>query len=240
MTKYLILLLFFVTSCVSYDQFDTSKASGAFGMAQALENDERYEEALLQYRDLKNRFPYSKYATAAELQIAEVHFKKESFAEAQGAYQLFKELHPKHPRIDYVTFRIGESIYNLLPSTIDRDLSAAPAAIKEFDVLMRDFPQSKFVENAKKRKSDIIKMLAEKELYIADFYYKTDEWLHALSRYEKYLREFPYHDKRSHAYFRAGMAAEKNGDQNKRNQLFRKLISDYPESKEAKQAKGVF
>ena len=237
--KYLILLAFFVTNCVSYDQHDTSKASGSFSLAKQLEEDERYEEALLQYRDVKNRFPYSKFAVEAELQIAEVQYKKESFGEAQGAYQLFKELHPKHPKIDYVTYKIGESIFMQLPSTIDRDLSIAPAAIKEFDVLMRDFPDSQYVAQAKKKRKETIEKLADKELYIADFYFRTDEWQHAMVRYEKYIKEFPTHSKQPHAYFRAAKAAEKFGDENKRKDLFRALINKYPDSKEARKAKGI-
>ena len=239
-TKYLLLLLFFFTACVSYDNFDTSVASGSFGLAQKLEEDERYEEALMQYRDVKNRFPYSKYAVSAELQIAEIHFKKEAFIEAQGAFQLFKELHPTHPKIDYVTFMTGESIFRQLPTTIDRDLAVAPSAIKEFDVLIRDFPQSSHVKRAKELKNETIRMLAEKELYIADFYYRTDEWQHALVRYKKYLNDFPTHAKRPHAFYRAALAAEHFGEDSERNKLFRELIKDYPESKEAKRAKGIF
>ncbi len=239
-TKLLILLAFFAVRCVSYDQHDTSQASGAFALAQQLEEDERFEEALVQYRDVKNRFPYSRYAVSSELQIAEIQFKKESFAEAQGAYQLFKELHPKHPQIDYVTYRIGESIFMQLPSTVDRDLSVAPLAIKEFNVLLRDFPQSKHATKAREKRNETLKKLAEKELYIADFYFRTDEWQHAIVRYEKYLKEFPTHDKQAHALLRAGLAAEKFGDEPKRKSLFRSLIQQYPDSKEAKKAKGVF
>lgn len=239
-TKRLILLIFLLTGCVSYDDFDTSQAAGSFGLAEALEKDERYEEALTQYQNVKNRFPYSKFAVSAELQIAEIQFKKEAYPEAQGAYQLFKELHPKHERTDYVTYQIGESIYMQLPSTIDRDLSLAPNAIKEFDVLIRDYPSSPLVKKAQDRRSDALGKLADKELYISDFYYRTGEWLHALVRYEKYLQDFPTHSQRPHALLRAGLSAEKNGDETKRNSLFRQLIADYPNSSEAKQAKGVF
>ena len=228
-----------MTACVSYDSHDTSVASGAFGLAKQLEDDDRFEEALSQYRDVKNRFPYSKYAVMAELQIAEVQFKKESYVEAQGAYQLFKELHPKHPKVDYVTFKTGVSIFNQLPSTIDRDLSVAPLAVKEFDVLLRDYPNSPHAEDARKKRSETIEKMASKELYIADFYFRTDEYQHALVRYEKYLREYPKHKKRPHAYFRAAIAAEKFGKDKKRNELFRTLINDYPSSKEAKRAKGI-
>ncbi len=238
-SKYLILLAFFLVHCVSYDDFDTSQASGAYGLAKQLEDDERYEEALMQYQDVKNRFPYSQYKTLAELQIADIQFKKEAFVEAQAAYELFKELHPTHPKIDYVTFKIGESIFNQLPSTIDRDLSVAPLAIRQFDVLIRDFPKSTYVSPAQRKRGEAVSMLAEKELYIADFYFRTDEWQHALVRYEKYMKEFPSHNKQPHAYLQAGLAAEKFGDESKRNELLRSLIDRYPESKEAKKAKGI-
>ena len=239
--KILLILpvLFILNACVSYDDHDTSKASGAYGLAKQLQKDERYEEALLQYKDLKNRFPYSRYAVESELQIAEIQYAKEAFPEAQGAYQLFKELHPKHKRIDYVTFQIGESIYMQLPSTIDRDLSVAPAAVTEYKVLLRDFPQSEYTKKAQSRIKEIYQKLAEKELYIANFYYRTSKWQHALVRYEKYLRTFPQHDQRPKALLKAGYAAEKFGDASKRNVLFRKLIKDYPGSKEAKSAKGA-
>lgn len=235
----LLPILLLLNACVSYDDYDTSKASGAYGLAQQLQKDERYEEALLQYKDLKNRFPYSRYAVEAELQVAEIQFAKESFPEAQGAYQLFKELHPKHKRIDYVTFQIGESIYMQLPTTIDRDLSVAPSAIMEYKILLRDFPNSEFAKKAQSRINESYTKLAEKELYIADFYYRTDKWQHALVRYENYLKLFQSHDQRPRALLRAGYAAEKFGDPSKKNILFRKLIKDYPNSKEAKYAKGA-
>jgi len=194
----------------------------------------------MQYRDLKNRFPYSRYATLAEIQIAEIHFKKESFAEAQGAYQLFKELHPRHEKIDYITYQIGESLYRQLPSTIDRDLSLAPAAIREFEVVLRDYPNSPYAKKAQERRSDTLNKLAEKELYIADFYFRTNEFLYALSRYKKYLKEHPSHEKKPHALLRAAQAADKESNEAKRKALLRQLIHDYPESGEAKQAKGIF
>lgn len=238
--RFLFAFILFLTACVSYDHHDTSQASGAYGLAQQLEEDERYEEALMQYRDLKNRFPYSRFAVLAELQIAEIHFKKESFAEAQGAYQLFKELHPRHEKIPYVTFQIGESLYRQLPSGIDRDLSLAPQAIRQFEVVIRNHPNSEYAKKAAERKQDIYEKLAAKELYIADFYWRTDQYLYALTRYEKFLQEYPEHEKRALALWRASRAADKEGNDDKRKTLLRQLIQDYPESQEAKKAKGIF
>ena len=238
--KYLILLLFSLSGCVSYNKFDTSKASGAFELAKQMEEDKRFEEALMQYETVKNRFPYSPLAVSAELQIAEVYFKKEAFPEAQGAYQLFKELHPRHLKIDYVTYQIGESIYHQLPSSNDRDLSTAPLAIKQFETVIKNHPLSVFVEKAKKRRKEIHEKLARKELCIANFYFRTEAWRQALVRYEKYLREYPKHGKVSHALYNAGIAAKNLKNDSKKNNLFRKLIKDHPKSDEAVRAKRFF
>ncbi len=208
-------------------------------MAKQMEENKRFDEALLQYGNVKNRFPYSPLATSAELQIAEVHFKKKDFAQAQGAYQLFRELHPRHPKIGYVIYQIGESIYHQLPSSNDRDLSMAPLAVKYFKIAIRDHSQSEFTEKAKKRKKEIIEKLAQKELSIADFYFRTKAWKPALVRYEKYLQEYPTHKEVPHALYNGGLSAKKLKDESKQNSLFRQLIKTHPQSKEAQYAKRI-
>src|SRR3954471_14338242 len=134
MTKLMGLLLIsvfslhFLAGCSSTPDIDTSTPEGAFKLAEKYEKDERFEEAITQYTQVKNKHPYSKLATEAELRIAEIHFKREEFVESQNAYQTFKEMHPTHPQIDFVTYRLGLSFFNQLPSTIDRDLSVADRA----------------------------------------------------------------------------------------------------------------
>src|SRR4051812_20700491 len=92
--------------CSSIDKIDASTPEGAYKLAEAYEKDERYDEAVQKYQDVRTKFPYSKLSTQAELKIADVNFKREAYAEAQASYQLFKDFHPKHAQIDYVTFRL--------------------------------------------------------------------------------------------------------------------------------------
>jgi len=111
--------------------------------------------------------------------------------EAQASYQIFRELHPKHSQIEYVIFRTGLSYYNQLPETIDRDLSQANKAIAQFADLEKNFPTSKYLKEAQEKKTASLKMLAEKEIYIADFYLKKQSYLSALKRYEGLLKNYP-------------------------------------------------
>ena len=111
----------------SETKIDTAEA--AYKVAQQYDKDERYEEAIRRYQEVKNKYPYSKYSALSQLAIADAQHKQESFAEAQISYQSFKDLHPKHQQIDYVTFRLAMSYFSQLPETEDRDLSVAPQAL---------------------------------------------------------------------------------------------------------------
>jgi outer membrane protein assembly factor BamD len=148
-----LLLSFAAVGCSSTDKVDSSTPEGAFKIAEGYENDERFEESVAKYTDVKNKHPYSRFAVLAEMKIADVQFKREAYVEAQYAYQTFKDLHPKHPQIDYVTFRLGLSIFNQLPSSTDRDLSLADKAILYFDEVLTSYSKSPYAKEAGEKKS---------------------------------------------------------------------------------------
>jgi len=226
-----------VVGCSSADKYDTSTPDGAFKQAEELEKDERYEEAVAKFIDVKNKFPYSKLAPQAELKIADIQFKRESYIEAQAAYQLFKEFHPKHPQSDYVTFRLAMSYFNQLPSSIDRDLSVADKAILYFDEVIRSFAASPHVEESKKRRSETLTMLAKKELYVANFYAKREKFDSALSRYETVLKLYPNLGLEPEALFGAARCAQKAGEKDRAAQYLKSLHSQFPNSDQARRAK---
>jgi outer membrane protein assembly factor BamD len=186
---------------------------------------------------VKNKHPYSRLATGAELRVADIYFKRETYIEAQAAYQIFKELHPRHSNSDYVTFRLGMSYFMQLPPTIDRDLGQAHKAILYFDEVIRAFPQSQYVEQAQKQKEKARRMLADKELYIADFYFKREHFQSALPRYEKVLVLYTTEGVEPKALMGAGLAAAGAGDLDKGGRYLNRLLENYPSSGEANLAK---
>lgn len=237
--KLIIILLFplALAACSSSDTIDTGTPEGAFKLAEKYEKDERFEEAIAQYNQVKNKHPYSKLATEAKLRIADIHFKREEFIEAQSAYQAFKELHPSHPRIDYVTYRLGLSFFSQLPSTIDRDLSVAERAILYFDEVIQSFPQSTFVKEAAENKTKALKMLAEKELYVGRFYFIRDKFESALGRFEAMLQKYPDLGFDSQALYGAAVSAYKIQDLGKAKTFYKRLTTEFKDSNEAEKAR---
>jgi outer membrane protein assembly factor BamD len=236
----LLIAVFVLAGCGSMPTFDSSTPQGIYEYGAWLEKQERYEEALIQFRTVKNKHPYSSFATDAELKIADIHYTREAFLEAQLSYQAFKEFHPRHPQSAYVTYRLGMSIFNQLPSTVDRDLDASEDAIAYFDEVTDRFTSSKYSKDAAVKRKEVYQKLAEKIIYIADFYYKKEQWKSAYTRYLSLLAKYPNRGQDSKALFRAAFCADKMGEKLEAQRLSRQLQERFPNSSEAKRVRNLF
>ena len=230
-------LLAVTLGCKSAPQINSATPEGAFKQGEHFEKDDRFEEAIAQFNQVKNKFPYSKLATEAELRVAEIHFKREEYIEAQSAYQTFKELHPSHAKIDYVTFRLGLSFFKQLPGTIDRDLAVAERAILYFDEVTQSFPSSPYVKDAAEYKTKSLKMLAAKEYYVGRFYLIREKYESALGRFEGLIDRYPTLGYDAQALYGATVAAFKIKEIGKAKAYYQRLTADFGTSPEAEKAR---
>ncbi len=150
---------------------------------------ERYKEAIEIYTKLRDWYPFDKLAIEAEYNIAEAHFKMEEYDEAALAYQEFEKLHPRHESIDYIIHQQALCYYNRL-DTADRDQSNALKAFSILTRLIRHYPDSAYVEDAKKEKKECLKSLASHEMYVGRFYFKSKKYQSALNRFETVLEAY--------------------------------------------------
>ena len=149
-------------------------------------DDEDYSDALKAFNTLKERYPYSRYAILAELKVADAHFYREEYPEAISAYEDFVQLHPKNEAIPYVKYQIGVCYYEQMLSK-DRDQTPTRQAILSFERLLREHADSAYASEATKKINDCRKLLAEHELYVGRFYYKSKHYSAALGRFEGVL-----------------------------------------------------
>ncbi|MBF0297290.1 MAG: outer membrane protein assembly factor BamD [Oligoflexia bacterium] len=186
----IFLILFVLTSFVlligcssNPSKSDKTPAEILFKDAEQYVEKERYLLATEKLNTLRSQYPYSYYATHAELMLADILFLQKSYVEAAASYMAFKELHPKHEKFVYVIWKIAESYFNQLPDTYDRDLSASTEAIKYYNEVINKYPTSSYSEESKRKIASIEEMLMKRDVYIADFYYKTDVYDSARYRY---------------------------------------------------------
>jgi outer membrane protein assembly factor BamD len=187
--KYILIVLsLLVISCATKRPQGSTEAEILFKEAKELVGKSRYIQATEKLNLIRSQYPYSFYATHAELMQADILFSQENYAESAAAYILFRDFHPKYEELGYVVFRISESFYRQLPDTFDRDLSAGVEAIKYYNELITTYSNTEYVKDAQNRITKIEDMLEKKEIYIADFYFKTKDFFAAKSRYEDILK----------------------------------------------------
>lgn len=151
---------------------------------------ERYQEAIDIYTKLRDWYPFDKLAVEAEYNIAEAHFKMEAYDEAALAYEEFEKLHPRHESIDYIIHQQALCYFNRL-DTVDRDQAQAIKAISVFTRLIRQYPESTFVQGAKEKREICLKSLAGHEMYVGRYYLKNKKYKSALHRFQTVLDAYP-------------------------------------------------
>ncbi len=189
-------------SCASDKPGGKTEAESLFKEAQELIESDRFILATEKLNQIKTQHPYSFYATPAELLQADVLFLQENYIESAAAYLLFRDFHPRHEKIAYVVYRIAESYYKQIPDTIDRDLEPAIEALKYFDEVIQKYSDSSYKSAAQKRIKKASEMLRQKDLYVADFYFKTKEFSAARYWYLDILENHREDKTRKHAMLR--------------------------------------
>ncbi|MBI2603282.1 MAG: outer membrane protein assembly factor BamD [Deltaproteobacteria bacterium] len=185
----LILSLHFV-SCAE-KQFNPDDPQGSFAMAREPYDDENYEIAVKKLGEYKSRFPYSRFATEAELLIAHSYFEMGKYAEASVAYEHFVKLHPKHPELELALFRIGMSYWKDAPEEIDREQEFTKLALEKWERLLKEHPQTSYAAEARGFMTEGRRRIAESERFAARFYCKQGIWHSCAYRYLKILEHYP-------------------------------------------------
>lgn len=149
-----------------------------------------YKDALEAFQQLRDWYPFSKYAILAELRIADAHYHLQEYPEAVTAYEEFERLHPRNEAIPYVIYQIGLSHFEQI-DTVDRDQTSAQKAMETFQRLIRQYPDDPYAKEAGGKLVSCIQSLAGHEYYVGQFYYKRKYYKAALHRFLAVINQYP-------------------------------------------------
>jgi outer membrane protein assembly factor BamD len=203
-----------------------------------------HDEAIKFFEHVKNKYPYSKYAALADIRIADAHFDKERWLEAADAYRFFVRFHPRHAKVPYAQFRIANAYYEAIPSdffgfpkSYEKDQSATRDAISALDDFLGRFPKDEHVEKATELRLSARSQLARHDVHVAEFYVHKQRWQGAFWRYERVATEFSETPLAPSAMLTAaGIAANELKDEERSRALWARLVKEWPDSEEAKEA----
>lgn len=160
-----------------------------------------YAKAIELYEALESRYPFGESSAQTQLDIAYAYFKNGDSEAAIAAADRFIKINPRNPSVDYAYYLKGLVNYNkgigfvdrFLPTdTSQRDPGTARDAYNNFEELIRRFPESKYVADARQRMIALKNNLAMHEVHVARYYMKRKAYVAAANRaaevVEKYQR----------------------------------------------------
>lgn len=214
----LVVPLFILLISCAETELDPNDAKKSFGIAKAPYDDEHYEDAIRRLEEFKSRFPYSQFTPDAELLIADSQFRMGRYLEAAGTYETFVKLHPKHPKVDFAMYRVGESYWEDAPEAVSREQEYTEKAVAQWKDLVEKFPKSEFAGQAKEKVEAGTRRLAESMQFVARFYCKQEIWHACAFRNIRLLERFPqYKDLASEALENAAKALDKVADEKEKS-----------------------
>jgi outer membrane protein assembly factor BamD len=189
-----------------------------------------YTKALESFNRVRNYHRDDPISVKAQLAIADLHYKKGDFEQAKFAYEEFASLHPRHESLDYVTFRIGQSIWRRAPKFAGRDQTPTRSAVNVWTGFDARFPDSDYVDDVKRLLDRGRSRLAVKELNVARFYARQDAWGAVRNRAEYLVRRYPDTPETPKARVLLGRALHEWGRVDEAGQVRQSLAELHPDS----------
>jgi len=196
------------------------------------------ERAVLYLRQVIDSFPKSFYAQRAKLSIADSYFNKGdegSMIIAASEYREFISLFPLSPSASYAQFQLAMTFFRKAYSA-GRDPTKTEQALAEFKKVVTNYSVSEQVPEAREKIRECEERLADHILAIGIHYYKVYALKGAVVRLTEILTEYPNFSKMDKVYFYLGDCFFRMQLPEEATPYYRKLITDYPESKHTKKA----
>ena len=205
MKKIIPLLLITILSSCELGVKEVDKYQGMSPKDISLEADNlrsklQTDEAINAYQQILARYPTSKYAIQAKIEIAYTLYKADRHNEAIIKLNNYIDIYPNHASTPYAYYLRGVVSADKSRSILDelnitdrasRDTQSVKDALNYYIALIKKFPNSKYSEEAKSEMIILKNILARHELGIAIFYTNNDATIAAINRSKYIIKNYP-------------------------------------------------
>jgi len=187
----------------------------------------RYAEARSSLQKIVERHPQSSFAPLARFLVGETYYREAEFDKAIKEFEAFMAFYPRHQIADLAQYRLAMSYYDQL-KPVEQDQGLTAKALAEFRKLVKEYPESRYAPDAL-GKMDICRLrLAQKELWVAHYYFNQRNLLAARQRLELILKEYPGSLVVPETLFLLAEIQRQEGEPGEAAGTLKKLADDYP------------
>ena len=171
-----------VTKYSAETLYDTSKKYLDF---------EIWDNAIESYKNLRNQYPFGRYAEQGTLELAYAYYRHFDSELAISTLERFIKNYPAHEHLDYAYYLKGliyfDSDRGLFQrvhpdKSLDRNQENAKQAFVSFKTFVEKFPKSQYAPDAQQRLVYLRNRLAAFELHVAKYYLRRKAYVAAINR----------------------------------------------------------
>ena len=145
--------------------------------------------AAKKFNEVELLYPQSIWASRSTLMAAYSYYSQLYFTDAIIELERFLDKYKNHPNTDYAYYLLAICHYNQIVDE-KKDLGEIVKAKQYFTLLIKEYPNTDFAEDAKFKLELVEEILASKELYLANYYLDREKWIPAMNRYKKIVNEY--------------------------------------------------
>lgn len=159
-----------------------------------------WDRSVSLYKALQTRYPFGRYTEQSMLDLSYAYFRRGQPEQAISTLDRFIRTYPTHPSVDYAYYLKGLVNYEqnlgflekMMPSRVrDRDQSQALDSFMDFSELIRRFPDSRYVPDARQRMVFLRNNLAAYEVIVAEYYLRRGAYIAAVNRARYAIEVYP-------------------------------------------------
>jgi outer membrane protein assembly factor BamD len=189
----------------------------------------KYSKAIEKFSILRENHPFDPLAIVASVKLGDTYFAKKEYIFAAGVYEDFFKSHPDDENVPYVLSRLGEC-YDKESLSIDRDQEFILKAIERLTYLKNRYPANTYTKESEPRLAKMIQKLADRELYVGEFYYRSSQYNASIIRLEYLLTQYPGAKGLDKALLYLALSYRELGNQAKSDIYLNRLQTEYSKS----------
>ena len=145
--------------------------------------------AAKKFNEAEMLFPQGKWAPKAALMAAYSYYIQDYYGDSIAELERFIIVYPLHKDLVYAYYLLSVCYYEQIVDE-KKDLQAIIKAKKNFQILIKNYPDTEYAMDAEFKIDLINDILAAKEMYIARYYFDKKKWIPAINRFRKITDEY--------------------------------------------------
>jgi len=146
-------------------------------------------EASKYFDEVERQHPYSVWATKGKLLSAYANYEAGKYDDAIMGLDRFIQLHPGNKDTAYAYYLKALSFYEQI-TDVSRDQLATEKALKALRDVIRRYPRTKYARDARLKVDLTRDHLAGKEMSIGRFYLIKKEYIAAINRFRRVVKQY--------------------------------------------------